>query len=107
VIKVTVRASNPEELRALLRALGGDAPLSQWCDVGKAAAAGIAAGINARAPPTMVTTIGKLDRVLSELLQLVGMQLDASDLQTLKHHADDMGGVADKLRQLLRLRGVQ
>lgn len=37
--------------------------------------------------------IGRLDRLLSEFLIAVKSNLDAADLQTIKHHADDLIGV--------------
>ncbi len=37
--------------------------------------------------------IGELDRALSEFLLAVDVGLDEADIQTLKHHADDLIGV--------------
>lgn len=45
-------------------------------------------------------TIGRLDRALSEVLALVNDPLDPVDWQTLKHHADDLIGVGNKLLDL-------
>lgn len=42
-------------------------------------------------------TIGRLDRVLSLLLE----REDEANRQTLKHHADDLIGVGQKMHQLL------
>jgi len=52
------------------------------------------------------SAIGRLDRILSELLSLAGSDLDEPDVQTLKHHADDMEGVAKKIRLVLALKYV-
>jgi len=41
--------------------------------------------------------IGKLDRSLSEFLCLYEGDLDEPDRQTLKHHADDLIGVGQKM----------
>lgn len=46
-------------------------------------------------------TIGQLDRVLSEFLGLYSPDLDEPDRQTLKHHADDLIGVGQKMHELL------
>jgi len=45
--------------------------------------------------------IGSLDRSLSEFLSLYSSELDHSDRQTLKHHADDLIGVGNKMHELL------
>lgn len=37
--------------------------------------------------------IGRLDRLLSEFLIAAKSDLDEADLQTIKHHADDLIGV--------------
>jgi hypothetical protein len=48
------------------------------------------------------TTIGRLDRVLSEFLALAEAPgLDDVDAQTLKHHADDLIGVGQKGLEIL------
>lgn len=41
--------------------------------------------------------IGRLDRVLSEFLDLYNQNLDEPDRQTLKHHADDLVGVGNSM----------
>lgn len=50
-------------------------------------------------------TIGRLDRVLSELMEAKRSPLDAADAQTLKHHAEDMRAAADSI--LRALAGVE
>ena len=45
--------------------------------------------------------IGRLDRMLSEFLEVAGTALDAADRQTIKHHADDLIGVGNKALELL------
>lgn len=45
--------------------------------------------------------IGRLDRCLSEFLALYAEDLDEPDRQTLKHHADDLIGVGQKMREEL------
>jgi hypothetical protein len=47
--------------------------------------------------------IGRVDRALSEILVAAGRagELDAPDVQTLAHHADDLVGVGQKVRSLL------
>jgi hypothetical protein len=47
--------------------------------------------------------IGRLDRALSEFLSLYRFDLDEPDRQTLKHHADDLVGVGEKMRDTLKL----
>ena len=47
--------------------------------------------------------IGRLDRVLSELLVFADLAPDAANVQTLKHHAEDMIGVGNKILKLLGL----
>lgn len=49
----------------------------------------------------MAGVIGRLDRCLSEVLLLAAEDLDEADRQTLKHHADDLVGVAAKIYRLL------
>lgn len=51
--------------------------------------------------------IGRLDRVLSEFLCLHTAELDTPDQQTLKHHADDLIGVGNKMHELLSPPPVQ
>lgn len=52
-------------------------------------------------------TIGRLDRLLSELITWSDFEdLDPADAQTLKHHADDLRGVADKILNTLEDRGL-
>ena len=47
--------------------------------------------------------IGRLDRSLSEVLELAETpDLDEPDRQTLKHHAEDLHGVADKILKLVK-----
>ena len=52
----------------------------------------------------MLNLIGKLDRVISEVMVLAGKreQLDEPDRQTLKHHADDMRLAGEKVLEMLR-----
>jgi hypothetical protein len=45
--------------------------------------------------------IGKLDRCLSEFLDLYEKTLDNPDRQTLKHHADDLIGVGGAMLERL------
>lgn len=45
--------------------------------------------------------IGRLDRVLSEFPCLYEADLDEPDRQTLKHHADDLIGVGQKMHAQL------
>jgi len=45
--------------------------------------------------------IGRLDRCLSEFLDLFSDAIDEPDRQTLKHHADDLIGVGSAMRQKL------
>lgn len=45
--------------------------------------------------------IGSLDRLLSEMLLLAVKPKDDEDRQTLKHHAEDMLGAAQKILALL------
>lgn len=50
-------------------------------------------------------SIGELDRLLSEFLWLTEQDnLDTVDAHTLKHHADDLIGVAQKALETLRAR---
>lgn len=52
--------------------------------------------------PYVNNVIGRLDRILSEFLDLCkGSQVDHIDLQTLKHHADDLIGVGQKALELI------
>lgn len=46
-------------------------------------------------------TIGRLDRILSEFLLLYPPS-DEANYQTLKHHADDLIGVGQKMHELLK-----
>ena len=47
--------------------------------------------------------IGDLDRALSEFLVASERELDEADRQTMKHHCDDLIGVANKaLEQIAR-----
>lgn len=41
--------------------------------------------------------IGRLDRCLSEFLDLFSSDIDNPDRQTLKHHADDLIGVGNAM----------
>lgn len=41
--------------------------------------------------------IGQLDRALSVFLGLYNADLDAADIQTLKHHAEDLIGCGKKM----------
>lgn len=41
------------------------------------------------------STIGRLDRLLSEFLLLAKTPLDEADHQTIKHHAEDLIGVGN------------
>lgn len=56
---------------------------------------------HAKVQPDVIVTIGTLDRCLSELLVLAKSDLSEADRQTLKHHAEDMQGVAEKMLSLL------
>ncbi len=57
--------------------------------------------------PNIVVTIGFLDRCLSEMLVLTAdPATSTADLQTIKHHADDLEGVAAKIKSLLASRGA-
>lgn len=57
--------------------------------------------------PDTNSTIGRLDRCLSELLLLTECPtLDTADARTLKHHADDLIGVGQKALENLKTRGV-
>ncbi len=47
------------------------------------------------------SAIGRLDRVLSELIIFADLGPDAANLQTLKHHAEDMIGVGNKILTVL------
>lgn len=44
-------------------------------------------------------TIGKLDRILSKMIEYSGTleALDEPNIQTLKHHAEDMVGAGEKV----------
>lgn len=47
-------------------------------------------------------TIGRLDRLLSEFLLLYkGGAIDPANRKTLKHHADDLIGVGERMHELL------
>jgi hypothetical protein len=47
-------------------------------------------------------TIGRLDRLLSEFLILAKSEfLDDADMQTIKHHADDLIGVGKAALQAI------
>lgn len=46
--------------------------------------------------------IGRLDRSLSEFLDLFDGELDEPDRQTLKHHADDLIGVGNAMLEKLK-----
>lgn len=48
-----------------------------------------------------IQTIGLLDRALSELKILALSDLDAADLQTVKHHAEDCIGLGNRVLQIL------
>jgi bacterioferritin (cytochrome b1) len=57
----------------------------------------------------MSDTIGRTDKVLSELLVLVEHpNLSIVDAQTLKHHADDLIDVGTKIKEVIdkRIRGT-
>lgn len=47
--------------------------------------------------------IGKLDRCLSEFLDLFSFDLDEPDKQTLKHHSDDLIGVGNAMLEKLSI----
>lgn len=55
----------------------------------------------------VVNMIGRLDRVLSEMkIMAINANLyDATDLQTLKHHAEDCVGLGNHVLELLRVKG--
>ena len=46
--------------------------------------------------------IGRLDRCLSEFLDLFSIDIDEPDRQTLKHHADDLIGVGNSMLEKLK-----
>lgn len=49
--------------------------------------------------------IGRLDRILSEFLEAARSEgLDRADLQTLKHHADDLIGVGQAALEVVKPR---
>lgn len=50
--------------------------------------------------------IGRLDRCLSEFLDLFSTTIDEPDRQTLKHHADDLIGVGESMLKKLN-RGAE
>ena len=52
-------------------------------------------------PGCRICTIGKLDRVLSEMIVLSETELDLADHQTMKHHAEDLIGVGTKILKTL------
>lgn len=45
--------------------------------------------------------IGRLDRLLSELMIVAKQQLDEANRQTLKHHAEDIEAVCAVIRKRL------
>jgi hypothetical protein len=45
--------------------------------------------------------IGRLDRCLSEFLDLFSTAIDEPDRQTLRHHADDLIGVGNSMLKKL------
>lgn len=45
--------------------------------------------------------IGNLDRALSELKLLALEDIDAADIQTVKHHAEDCIGLGQRLLEIL------
>ena len=55
------------------------------------------------------STIGRLDRVLSELMLFRDAidAMDAADRQTLKHHAEDMAGAARSILESLGVRSAE
>lgn len=58
-------------------------------------------------PPDIIRTIGMLDRILSEMMILAKTNLDAADIQTMKHHAEDMIGCGTKVLELLKGKDAQ
>lgn len=50
---------------------------------------------------TFNSMIGRLDRILSELIDTAQTNLDKYDKQTLKHHAEDMIGAGEKILKLI------
>jgi tRNA pseudouridine-54 N-methylase len=57
--------------------------------------------------PNAIDIMGQLDRLLSEFLILANHDgLDEADAQTVKHHADDLIGVGNKVHEILRERGL-
>lgn len=48
-----------------------------------------------------IRTIGLLDRALSELKLLALSDIDAADIQTVKHHAEDCIGLGNRVLQIL------
>lgn len=57
-------------------------------------------------PGCMICTIGKLDRVLSEMIVLSETELDLADQQTMKHHAEDLMGVGTKILKTLESKSL-
>lgn len=49
-----------------------------------------------------IRTIGLLDRALSELKILALSDLDAADIQTVKHHAEDCVGLGNRVLDILK-----
>lgn len=47
--------------------------------------------------------IGRLDRCLSEFLDLYSAEIDEPDRQTLKHHSDDLIGVGNAMLEKLSI----
>ena len=50
----------------------------------------------------MIEAIGELDYVLSRLLLMSEQDLDEINWRTMKHHAEDMAGAAEKIMSNLR-----
>lgn len=51
--------------------------------------------------PQTVRVIGLLDRALSEFKLLALSDIDAADIQTVKHHAEDCIGLGNRVLQIL------
>lgn len=50
--------------------------------------------------------IGKLDRLMSEFLLTIELPLDGPDMQTVKHHAEDLIGVGNAALRRLEALGT-
>lgn len=48
--------------------------------------------------------IGRLDRILSQMIRAAESKIDLEDVQTLKHHAEDMIGAGTKILKILKVK---